>query len=155
MMYPYSPDVLRLNPSLGGGNSSIISNSSTVKKNLTVAPTSWREFESNVIKWLKDNGWRVSHSRPGRVMRKGKETWETPLSGDKGFPDILAIKGKHCIVIEVKFGSGKASPEEVDWLLAFQFSGIPTFLVTPENWQQTIIRVEEILESPQAGQAEG
>ena len=89
-----------------------------------VSVAEWRETEADFTTWVIDTahlyGWKCAHFRPARVMRKGKETWETPFSADgKGFPDLVLThpsKRRPLWFIELKSETGKVSPEQKDWL---------------------------------------
>lgn len=100
----------------------------------------WQDFEVGIIKYLQSNGWRVAHFRPAET----KKGWRTACSGDKGFPDTLALKDGVQLILEAKAGTGKASPDQVDWMLAFQKAGAKVYLVTPENWEKVKQEIETV-----------
>ena len=73
------------------------------------------DFQRDVIKELQGGGWLVAHFRPA-LTKKG---WRTAVSADgSGFPDIIAVKDERLLVLELKGEKGKASPEQVAWLMA-------------------------------------
>ena len=71
-----------------------------------------KAFASQVEDLLKIFGWRYSHFRPAWT-EKG---WRTPLSGDKGFPDYVAVRQGKLFFIELKSESGKITPSQQEWL---------------------------------------
>lgn len=78
-----------------------------------------REFQTQVIQLAHLYGWRVAHFRPARVLRNGKETWETPVAADgKGFPDLVLAKNGVVLFRELKTDTGTVSDEQRVWLKA-------------------------------------
>jgi len=55
------------------------------------------------------------HPRPARVMRHGRETYETAYSGRKGFLDYIALRPPRVIIAELKDAYSKMSPEQEEW----------------------------------------
>lgn len=94
------------------------------------------EFQKQVIELAQKRGWHVAHFRPARVIRKGKETWRTPVEGDKGFPDLVLARDRIVIHAELKSDSGVVSPEQHAWLMAL--GGV---VWRPKSWPT----IEEIL----------
>jgi hypothetical protein len=89
-------------------------------------------FQTTVLALLQLHGWRVAHFRKART---GKGGWITPVAADgKGFPDLLAIKGEHIIVAELKVPPNGLTKEQEDWLSAFGNTAVPWFLWTPADW---------------------
>ncbi len=75
-------------------------------------------------------GWRTCHFRPAWTGRG----WRTPVQGDgKGFPDLVLVKNR-VLMVELKAGKGKATPDQVDWLDALQFAGIETHVWRPADF---------------------
>ena len=69
-------------------------------------------FASQVEDLLKIFQWRWCHFRPARTQ-KG---WRTPLTGDKGLPDYIAVRGGRLIFAELKDRYSKPTPEQEGWL---------------------------------------
>lgn len=78
------------------------------------------DFASQVEDLLERFGWKWVHMRPARVLRHRKETYETAYSGHKEFLDYLAIRAPRILVAELKPGTGKLSPEQEEWLKAWE-----------------------------------
>jgi hypothetical protein len=77
-------------------------------------------------------GWRLAHFRPA-MTKRGE--WRTPVSGDgKGFPDFLLLKPNKIVAAELKATGGKATQDQLDWLLAFRSAGVPAYIWTPKEW---------------------
>lgn len=70
------------------------------------------QFSGQVEDLLKLYGWRWCHFRPA-ITEKG---WRTALSGDKGLPDIIAVRPPRLIFAELKSEDGRLSPEQKEWL---------------------------------------
>ena len=75
--------------------------------------------ETALTNWVIDKcdelGWRVSHFRPARTA----DGWVTPLQGDKGWPDIVALRGERQVVAELKHAT-QVDPDQELWLEAFR-----------------------------------
>lgn len=98
-----------------------------------------REFQQQVLEFAQLYGWKRAHFRPARVMRGGKETWETPVAADgKGFPDLILVHRVRGILIvaELKRSENEEpTTEQKDWLRAFE--GVPGIVVrlwSPADW---------------------
>lgn len=76
------------------------------------------QFLRDVGALLTLNGWRWCHFRPAR-RKHGR--WETAIVGDKGFPDIVAVRPHRLLFIELK-GIGKdgrrgqLTPDQEEWI---------------------------------------
>ena len=90
-----------------------------------------RQFSYQVEDLFHTFGWRYSHSRPA-MTTKG---WRTALTGDKGFPDYVAVKGARQIFAELKSDTGQLSGEQKKWLYALaQVPGNEVFIWRPKAW---------------------
>jgi hypothetical protein len=103
------------------------------------------DFQAKLIRELKDNGWMV-HAERTALSKSGK--FMTPIQGDKGFFDIVAIHPERELVllVECKSDGGTLSKFQEKWFLAAsKCSGILVRVVRPENWQEimTIITIEK------------
>jgi hypothetical protein len=87
------------------------------------------EFTMQVIRLAQLYGWTVCHFRPAKTA-KG---YRTALQGDAGFPDIVAARNGRKIVAELKVGTRRATPEQMQWLAAW---GADAFLWYPRDWDQ-------------------
>lgn len=102
------------------------------------------QLQDAVIETARTFGWRVAHFRPARVIRGGRETYETPVSADgKGFPDLVMIRGDRFVVAELKSDTGALRPDQEEWLADFRaHPGLETYLWKPARWLDgTIERV--------------
>ena len=76
-------------------------------------------FQKQVIDLAHVYGWRVAHFRPARTTVGGQETWRTAVSADgQGFPDLVLARNGVVLFRELKTDQGKASHEQLAWLLA-------------------------------------
>ena len=75
-------------------------------------------FQAQVIQIARMNGWKVFHPAS---MRGHDGSYRTPLTGDKGFPDlVLAHMTRGVIFVELKSETGRLSPEQKQWATALQ-----------------------------------
>ena len=70
-----------------------------------------REFQTWVTDALDLHGWLYCHFRPART----DHGWRTALSGAPGFPDIVAVKDRRVLFIELKSDKGKLSDAQMTW----------------------------------------
>lgn len=68
-------------------------------------------------------------------------TWDSRHS-PAGFPDLILLRGKRQVVIEVKIPPDKVKPAQQEWLDAFEEAGAETFVVLPDGLDE----MTEILE---------
>lgn len=69
------------------------------------------EFTETVIQLAKFHGWLVVHFRPART----EQGWRTPLSGHKGFPDLVLARDQVVLITELKTEKGKVTKEQERW----------------------------------------
>lgn len=101
-------------------------------------PQTEANFLAQVLALLRLRGWRAAHFRGAR-SRAG---WRTPCQADaKGFPDVLACRGRRCVALELKVGKNKLTPEQSQWLACLAAAGVEAWTVRPEDWP----RLEAIL----------
>jgi len=78
--------------------------------------------EKDFAKWLEElleiYGYKWVHFRPARVRRGGKEIYETPYTGHKGFVDYVIAheEKKRLLFVELKSEEGRVSPEQERWI---------------------------------------
>lgn len=101
-------------------------------------------FQQAVVDFAHLCGWRVASFRAVRVQRRtGEVYYETPVGADgKGWPDIALTKPGRFIVAELKIPPNTTTPEQVEWLRAFEAAGVPAFVWGPADWPEieTVLR---------------
>ena len=104
------------------------------------------ELQKEVIDYLHGLGYKVLVTGAARTGHGEKERYITPYRADgKGFPDIFAVKSGRMIALELKSDTGKAPPEQVEWLLALSLCGALTGIVTPSTWEKTKEKIQEVV----------
>jgi VRR-NUC domain len=88
------------------------------------------QFQKAVTDALSVLGWRWCHFRPARTARG----WRTPLSGDAGFPDIVAVRDKRVLFLELKAERGRLSGEQAGWLAELGYAGESVHCWRPSDW---------------------
>jgi len=78
---------------------------------------------------LRTLGWRFMHQRPAQTARG----WRTALTGDKGFPDYVAIRRDRMLFIEAKGKANRLEPEQLAWRDAIEAAGGEYHVVRPAN----------------------
>lgn len=58
---------------------------------------------------------------------------------DKGFPDLLLIRGPNLLTLEVKSERGRVTAEQADWIAAFkQVKYVDAAIARPPNWDEIL-----------------
>jgi Holliday junction resolvase len=94
-------------------------------------------FTNELLKWLRVYGWQGFHVRNSGVRGISQ------VQGDKGFPDILAVRGERWLAAELKVKKagtvlGEPKPEQAAWLLALKFVGAETYTWRPEDFPEIL-----------------
>ena len=97
----------------------------------TALPVSEKEFQKQVVEIARMYGWKVAHFRTAQVA---KDVWVTPMLGDKGFPDLVLVRGTVLVFAELKVGYNKTTPEQAEWLEALSKTRARVYVWTPEHW---------------------
>jgi len=96
-----------------------------------------KDFSRQVEDLLNIFGWHWCHFRPARTQ-KG---WRTALSGDKGFPDYIAVKSSRLLIFELKSEKGKVSLAQQEWLDALGNVGdkdVQVYLWRPRDFDRIV-----------------
>ena len=87
---------------------------------VTTGPSE-KELQADVIGLLKLAGWIVYHTFDSRRSAPG-------------FPDLIAIRGKRLLALELKTSTGKATEDQYAWLRAFAgVERVEAYIVRPET----------------------
>lgn len=89
-----------------------------------------KDFAQQIEYFLELGGWRWCHYEPA-VRQSG--TWATPLRGDKGLPDYIAVRGTRLLFIEIKGTGGRLSVDQRKWIADLLVAGIETYVWYPDN----------------------
>jgi hypothetical protein len=96
-----------------------------------------RSFQDAVTAYMRLTGWRFAHFRAARTIHG----WRTPLTGDSGHPDIVAVRRDRLVYAELKSETGRAQPEQLEWLAALRVAGAECYLWRPADWDE----IEDVL----------
>lgn len=92
-----------------------------------------RDFAKQVEHLLTVNHWLWKHDEP--AMRPGGR-YVTALSGSKGFPDYIAVRGHRLIVAEIKSDTGRLTPGQKEWLERLeQVPNVECYVWRPQHLQ--------------------
>lgn len=99
------------------------------------------QFQECVTSLAELCGWKWIHFRPARVVRGGREKYETPFSGHgKGEFDIQLLRD--CLVkVELKFGKNKPTPEQTTRLADYKRAGVEAYIWWPDDWEEIVTRL--------------
>lgn len=77
------------------------------------------------------------HFRPGRTANG---SWRTPVeAGGKGFPDLVLLRDDEQLVVELKADNGRLTPEQEEWIEAFQRAGVEAWIWRPRDWDPLVL----------------
>lgn len=119
---------------------------STYELNGNPAKFTEAAFQAAVLTVARNEGWRYTHSRPA-VDRSGK--WSTPISGDKGFPDLVMhhVAAPKLLIWELKTETGKVTADQEAWLESMSIHNswlVDVGVYRPRDWA----RLSMILANP-------
>jgi hypothetical protein len=101
---------------------------------VTTLPMSEAEYQSRIVDTAFIRGWRLHHCRP---LRRADGRHETPITGHKGFPDLILLRGPRLVVLEVKRDGADPTPEQCIWLDAWRaVPGAEVAVAWPCTWPQ-------------------
>ena len=90
-------------------------------------PESESEFQGRVIALAYAKGWRIYHTHDSR-------------RSVAGFPDLLMLHPTHGqLVAELKTEKGKLTPQQANWLLAFEQAGQKAAIWRPADLSSGLI----------------
>lgn len=99
-----------------------------------------KESEGDFATWFEDFlhrlGYKFMHVRPARVIRDGKEVYETPFSGDgKGWEDYFVWHEdkRFYFLAELKSDTGSLSEAQKAIIESHQKAGLPVFVWRPRD----------------------
>lgn len=96
------------------------------------------DFQQRIIDFARLSGWRVAHFRAARVLRRGKEVYETPVAADgKGWPDLVLVRDR-VLWVEAKSATGKLSADQTLWREALIRAGGLWYCWRPEDWPEIV-----------------
>lgn len=99
-----------------------------------------RLFQEQVMKWAKQNEWKVFHVSPSQP-RPG--VWK---SDGKGFPDLVLTSMREpsqgCLFVELKTNIGKLSPEQIAYGDYLNRAGMEYHIWRPKDLDTVRERLE-------------
>lgn len=88
-------------------------------------------FSGAVVEYAQLHGWRVAHFRKART----KNGWRTPVAGNgTGFPDLVLVREKELLFVELKSQNGVVEHEQKKWLAALTAAGAACAVWRPSDW---------------------
>jgi len=101
------------------------------------------EIQAQVIQYLLDNQWLTVRINSMAAKIKGRflrSYYVYGLGASKGFPDVLAVKQNHCILLEIKTVKGEKSPEQVEFAEYSEKCGATVLTIRNINDLQTYLK---------------
>lgn len=98
----------------------------TLKKDPAIV--SEAQWQSSVEHAARLFGWSLYHTRDSR-------------GSERGFPDIVAIRGQRLLFAELKVGAARLRPEQRHWLELLRLIGRPVEIYVwrfPHDWDTVI-----------------
>lgn len=103
---------------------------------MTARPTmSEDDLLASVVELAQLRGILVHHSRPAR-MKDGR--WVTPITGDKGLPDLILVGSRGVLFRELKAQKGRTTEEQNTWLARLLKARADAAVWRPSDWPTRI-----------------
>lgn len=90
------------------------------------------EFQQRITDLCDTLGLTWTHFRPA-VEKSGK--WATPLSGRKGWPDLVIAGPGGVLFVELKTDNGRLSADQQHWLDMLHDGGCECHVWRPKKWE--------------------
>jgi hypothetical protein len=98
-----------------------------------------KEFQDQVIALARTLGYKAMHSRPA-MNRRGH--WETPLTGDAGFPDLCLVgtgpRRGRLLFVELKSATETVQSAQAEWLARLSDTAAEVYVWTPNHWPEPV-----------------
>lgn len=78
--------------------------------------TDEKHWQRTVEEAVEQTGWTWMHVPPSRVVQKGNARGKWATTAPRGFPDVLALRAGHLLVIEAKVPGRYPKPHQRLWL---------------------------------------
>lgn len=100
------------------------------------------EFQQAVVDAARTLGWHVQFT-PDWMMRLAVHDMHRKRRGDrpwpdKGFPDLVLVRGTQIVVAELKSDKGRVRPEQQAWLAALRAAGVKAVVWRPRMWDDVL-----------------
>ena len=86
-----------------------------------------KAYQDQIVQLAKANNWLVYHTYDSR-------------RSEPGFPDLIMVKGRRLIVIEVKQQDDKTPKDrmlrQLDWIEALDGTTVTAFVARPSDWER-------------------
>jgi len=94
-------------------------------------------FATEVLRWAKTYGWRSFH------VRNSGFAGQSYVQGDKGFVDLLMVRGNRLVVAELKIGKagtkrGEPRRDQMEWMQALADVGAEVHTWRPTDWSSIL-----------------
>ncbi len=81
------------------------------------------EFQQQVIALARLYRYRVYHTHDSRRSQAG-------------FPDLVLVRGKRLLFVELKTDTGRLTPEQYEWMVALLAAGQHFVIWRPADWDE-------------------
>lgn len=105
------------------------------------------QWQEAIVEAAKATGWLVHAERPAQTGRG----WATPIQGHKGFPDLVLVRGREMLVVELKRKPNKVEHMQQVWLDALALAGVDVRVVWVPEGAPTFLA--ELTARPKRGAA--
>ena len=99
-----------------------------------------QDFMGQVIELAHIFHWLCVHFRSVHIQRSNGSTYyQTPVQADgEGFPDLILLRDKTILAVELKSEKGKVRQTQKEWLEKLARAGIPTYIWRPSDFDDIV-----------------
>ena len=91
-----------------------------------------RDFQATVIEYARARAWKVAHFHDSRRQVGGKFVGDSDAAG---FPDLVMVRDKEILFVELKSEKGRLSSAQLGWCQAL-IGAAETCIWRPRDWPE-------------------
>ena len=91
-----------------------------------------RDFQATVIEYARACGWKVAHFHDSRRQVGGKFVGDSDAAG---FPDLVMVRDKAILFVELKSEKGRLSSAQLGWCQVL-LGAAETCIWRPRHWPE-------------------
>jgi len=102
-------------------------------------PISEAQFQRTVIELAERFRWKVAHFHDSR--RQVKPGVWIGDSQAAGWPDLVLVRARQLLVVELKTEDGKLTEAQKEWIRVLRYAGAECHVWRPSDWDEIEARL--------------